>query len=160
MRRDREVPYLGASPPGGMMPSPPVVGDGGHTSYSPSPLSTLRRERDPHLGGEVAVDVDGAVLGGQQRILLFCHRDSRRSPRSSSSGPRVCSPCANRVAKRALTVSERTSCWNRLASARIASAPGSVSSLSTCLVDCTASAGNDAMRRASRATNSSSSASG
>src|SRR5262249_9279157 len=89
-----------------------------------------------------------------------CQRAPRRSPRLSSSGPRVCRPCANRAAVRALAGSEVTSWWNRRASARIASAPGRVSSLSTRLADRTASAGNDAMRRASRATNAARAASG
>jgi len=43
------------------------------------------------------------------RTLSFCHRDPMRSPRSSSSGPRVCKPCANTAAVRALTTSEPTS---------------------------------------------------
>src|ERR1700749_3828074 len=77
----------------------------------------------------------------------------RRSPRWSSSGPRVCRPWVNRAAVRAWAVSAATSARNRTASARIASAAGMVSSLRTRLAGRTPSAGNEAMRRASRDTN-------
>lgn len=41
--------------------------------------------------------------------LRDCYRAPKRSPRLSSSGPRVCRPSANRVAVRAWAVSETTS---------------------------------------------------
>ena len=43
--------------------------------------------------------LDGA-MSAVRRVCFLCQRAPRRSPRLSSSGPRVCRPCANRAAVR------------------------------------------------------------